>query len=214
MNIFSDVFMYGFASLFAVINPIGMSAVFLSMTKDMSRASQNKAAYRVAMYGTFLLLATFFIGPVLLRFFGISVASMQVAGGALVFFTAWSMFDSKPRISSEEQKEKEHREDVVFFPLTMPLTTGAGAMAVMIALATRLTNENIYGLEGVLASLSSVIVVMALVALCYRWSGVIFSRLGHTGTNVVSRVTAFLLLSIGVSIVWEGILGLIHSMPH
>jgi multiple antibiotic resistance protein len=214
MSLFYSTFMYGFASLFAVINPIGMSAVFLSLTKDMSLELRNKAAYQVASYGTLLLVATFFIGPGLLHFFGISISSMQVAGGALVFFTAWSMFDSKPRINTEEQKEKENRNDVVFFPLTMPITTGAGAMAVMIALSTKLSDQKSYGVEGVSASLLSILVVMALVGVCYRYSGVIFNRLGHTGTNVVSRLSAFLLLSIGVSIIWEGILGLIHSMPH
>ena len=90
----------------------------------------------------------------------------------------------------------------------------AMAMAVMIALSTKLSDQKSYGVEGVSASLLSILVVMALVGVCYRYSGVIFNRLGHTGTNVVSRLSAFLLLSIGVSIIWEGILGLIHSMPH
>jgi multiple antibiotic resistance protein len=214
MNLFTETFMYGFASLFAVINPVGMSAVFLSMTKDLPASVRQKGAYRVALWGGILLVATFFIGPGLLKFFGISVAAMQVAGGLLVFFTAWSTFDSKPRVTSEEKEEKAGREDIIFFPLTMPLTTGAGAMAVMIALATKLQIDHTYGVIGVLASLLSILVVMALVALCYRWSEPIFRRLGHTGTNVVSRVSAFLLLSIGVSIIWEGILGLIGQMPH
>ena len=69
MSLFTDTFMYGFASLFAVVNPVGMSAVFLSMTKDLPLEVQHKGAYRVAIYGTFLLLATFFVGPWLLRFF-------------------------------------------------------------------------------------------------------------------------------------------------
>ena len=214
MDKFTEIFMYAFASLFAVINPVGMSAVFLSMTRDLPKDVRHKGAYRVAIWGGFLLVATFFVGPGLLRFFGISVASMQVAGGLLVFFTAWSAFDAKPRVTSEEQKEKEGREDIIFFPLTMPLTTGAGSMAVMIALATKLQLEHSYRVLGISASMLSILVVMGLVALCYRWSEPIFHRLGHTGTNVVSRVSAFLLLSIGVCIIWEGVLGLIHSMPH
>jgi multiple antibiotic resistance protein len=214
MNLFTETFMYGFASLFAVINPVGMSAVFLSMTKDLPPLIRQRGAYQVALWGTLLLVSTFFIGPGLLKFFGISVAAMQVAGGLLVFFTAWSTFDSKPRVSSEEKEENAGREDIIFFPLTMPLTTGAGAMAVMIAIATKLQIDHAYGLSGISATLLSIMVVMGMVALCYRWSEPIFRRLGHTGTNVVSRVSAFLLLSIGVSIIWEGILGLIEKMPH
>jgi multiple antibiotic resistance protein len=214
MAIFTDTFMYGFASLFAVINPIGMSAVYLSMTRDLSEAVRQKGAYQVAMFGGGLLLVTFFLGPWILKFFGISIASMQVAGGILVFFSAWKAFDAKPRSLDEATSDKPGREDVIFFPIAMPLTVGAGAIAVVIALSSKLQIAGTYTVSSVLASLFSIVVVMALVALCYRWAQPIFARLGQNGMNVVSRLSAFLLLCIGVSIVWQGILGLLQSMPH
>ena len=97
MDIFSSVFVYAFVSLFSIVNPIGMSGVFLELTKRFSDKRRHVAAYLVALYGAILLLATFFIGPYVLKFFGISISSIQVAGGILVFYSAWGMLNTKPK---------------------------------------------------------------------------------------------------------------------
>lgn len=216
MEHFNSIFAYAFASLFSMVNPIGMSAVFLAMTKDYDISKRHKTAYLVSLYGAILVIATFFIGPYILRFFGISLASIQVAGGMLVFYAAWNMLDTKPKINSEEEKEAENKvTDNTFFPLTMPITAGAGAMAVTIALSAKLSNGQEYNLIGVSAILMAIIVVFILVGICYRHADHIFERLGHTGTNVVSSLTAFILLAISVTVIWEGILGLITPLiPH
>src|ERR1700722_10346039 len=105
MNHFYLIFTYSFASLFAMINPIGMSSVFLGMTKDYTASKRHSMAYRVALYGAIFVISTFFVGPYVLKFFGISVAYIEVAGGALVFYTAWGMLETKPKISSREEQE-------------------------------------------------------------------------------------------------------------
>ncbi len=87
MDNFYTIFTYAFASLFAMINPIGMAAVFLQVTKDLAEKKRHELAYRVAFYGFLTSLITFFIGPHILRFFGITLASLQIAGGMLVFYT-------------------------------------------------------------------------------------------------------------------------------
>lgn len=213
MQDFYSNFAYAFASLFAMINPIGMSAVFLAMTHNYSIERRHRVAYKVALYGTILLVCTFFIGPDILRFFGISLSSIQVAGGMLVFYSAWQMLDTTPKINSEEQKEAEDKQtDNTFFPLTMPITAGAGSMAVTIALAARLTKTETYNLTGISATLAAMFVVFVIVGLCYRYADSIFTRLGHTGTNVISRLTAFILLAISITVIWDGILGLISPL--
>lgn len=210
MDIFNDVFIYAFVSLFSIVNPIGMSAVFLELTKKFSDERRHTAAYLIALYGFILLLATFFIGPYILKFFGISLPSIQVAGGILVFYSAWGMLNKKPKISPEEEKVNTTTgTENLFFPLTMPITAGAGSIAVTIALASRFGTENPHAFRTISASIAAITLVFITVAICYRYAGSLFNKLGTTGTSVIGSLSAFILLAIGVTVIWEGVLGLV-----
>ena len=213
MDIFSSVFVYAFVSLFSIVNPIGMSGVFLELTKRFSDKRRHVAAYLVALYGAILLLATFFIGPYVLKFFGISISSIQVAGGILVFYSAWGMLNTKPK-PDEEKMVGAKKSDNLFFPLTMPITAGAGAIAVTIALAAKVEGNNINAFQAISASIAAIILVFIVVAICYRYADTIFNKLGITGTSVVGSLSAFILLAIGVTVIWEGILGFIMPVIH
>lgn len=206
---FYSVFIYAFASLFSMLNPIGLSAVFLSMTKDYSADMRHQMAYRVALYSCLLLIGTYFIGPSLLQFFGISLSCIEVAGGMLIFKTAWGMLDTKSKISKDEKQEAAHHQDIIFFPLTMPITAGAGAMAVTIALAAKLSKPHQLDVIDPISVVAAIVAVFIIVAICYRYSDSIFQKLGHTGTNVVTRLTAFILLAISVRLIWDGIQDLV-----
>ena len=207
MGVFGNVFTYAFVSLFSIVNPVGMSGVFLELTKRFSNKRRHIAAYLVALYGTILLLATFFIGPYVLKFFGISIASIQVAGGILVFYSAWGMLNTKPK-PDEEKMTGPKKSDNIFFPLTMPITAGAGSIAVTIALATKV-DKYAHNIQSMCASITAILLVFILVAISYRYADTIFDRLGRTGTSVVGSLSAFILLAIGVTVIWEGIQGLI-----
>ena len=213
MEVFNHVFVYAFVSLFAIVNPIGMSAVFLELTKKFSNEHRHTAAYLIAVYGTILLIATFFIGPYILKFFGISLPSIQVAGCILVFYSAWGMLNTKPQANAEEEKASMPKgtswSDTIFFPLTMPITAGAGSIAVTIAMAARFEKENMYTLSTISASIAAIILVFVTVAICYRYADNIFEKLGRTGTSVVGSLSVFILLAIGVTVIWQGILGLV-----
>ncbi len=101
--------------------------------------------------------------------------------------------------------------DLAFFPLTMPITTGAGAMAVTITLSADLS-KNSLSLGEFAAALTAIIAVCITVAICYRYADTIFNRLGNIGSNVITRITAFILLAISITIIWNGILGLINPL--
>jgi multiple antibiotic resistance protein len=209
-------FVYTFISLFSILNPIGMSAVFLAMTKNYPAKQRRNMAWRVAIYGTVLLVVVFFIGSYILNFFGISLAALQVAGGLLVFATAWQMLnapDTPAEHDAINSGNNRYNTDITFFPLTMPITAGAGAMAVTVALAANLSQD---GHENyIISHLSAtrgILAVFSVVGICYAFADRIFLKLGTTGTNVVTRLTAFILLAISVGIVWSGIKTLILSI--
>lgn len=207
-----NYFLYAFIALFPLVNPIAMSSVFFSMTKYATDEQRKKLATLVALYGTALLLGTLLIGPYLLNFFGLQPADIRVAGGLVVFSIAWRMLHP-PRESEIRQKETDSDDimNLAFFPLTMPLTAGAGSIAITIALATQAHRAyNMF--DQYLAVALAIIAIFVLVFFCYRYAATIFRILGKTGSAVVSSLSAFILLAIGVSVIWSGIHLFIESM--
>jgi multiple antibiotic resistance protein len=202
---FYGAFTYAFLSLFSIVNPIGMAPIFLNMTKDYPARERYKIALRVALYGSILLIMALFFGLSILRFFGISLPFIQVSGGLLVFFTAWEMLNAKPKIKPDEELEALHSHDITFFPLTMPITAGAGSLAITIAIASSLGRDPTWDMGSqYLGVIAAMILVFIFVWICYRFSDSIFTKLGTTGTSVVTRLTAFILLAIGLQMVWSG----------
>ncbi|CAH1650002.1 MarC family protein [Chelatococcus asaccharovorans] len=120
------MFTFSFASMFAMVNPIGMTPVFLEQTQGRSLSERHSLAYQVAAYGATLLVLTLFFGSYVLYFFGVSLADIQVAGGLFVFYTAWTMLVAPPARTLDQKDISAIGGDIAFFPLTIPITAGAG----------------------------------------------------------------------------------------
>lgn len=205
-------FLYAFIALFPMVNPIAMSSPFFSLTKYATDAERKKLATLVTLYGTALLLGTLLIGPYLLRFFGLQAADIRVAGGLVVFSIAWRMLNP-PR--EEPKTTTPNNDDIMslaFFPLTMPLTAGAGSIAITIALATQ-AHQASNMIDQYIGIALAIMAIFVLVFFCYRYAATIFRVLGKTGSTMVSSLSAFILLAIGVSVTWSGIQLLIVSLP-
>lgn len=212
---FHETLIYTFLSVFSMVNPVAMSSVFLAITKDQSPAARKELAYRVAIYGTILLIAVLFFGDYVLNFFGISLPYVQIAGGLVVCFSALEMLNTKPKISSDEEEEASQQNDKAFFPLTMPITAGPGAIAITLTVANsfqHLTNGET--VLNYVAAVAGILIVFFCVAMFYRFSDVVFARLGKSGTNVVTKISAVILLAIGVKIMWQGISALVTLLIH
>ncbi|HBM17120.1 MAG TPA: hypothetical protein DD381_12365 [Lentisphaeria bacterium] len=100
-----------------------------------------------------------------------------------------------------------------FFPLTLPLTAGAGAIAITIALALRIPDGISHNSIVMYAGGVTGIFLMSLfVAVCYRFGGYIMDKIGTTGSNVVTRLSAFIIMAIGIAVIWDGVKPLILSL--
>jgi multiple antibiotic resistance protein len=202
------------STLFPIVNPLGGSPIFLNLTRDYSRETRTLLSRKIALNGFFVLIASMIIGTHILAFFGISLPVVQVGGGLLVITTAWAML-SRPEEHSPVAKTKPQnlsRKDLstkAFYPLTLPLTVGPGSISVAITLGA---NEH-HTVGPDLAALVSVVIGSALVAitiyLSYRSAERMEELLGETAMNVVLRLSSFILLCIGVQIVWNGVSGLL-----
>jgi multiple antibiotic resistance protein len=197
--------------LFPIVNPLGMAPIFLRMTDGSSQPVRSRLAWRIAAGGFLLMAASLFVGSHILAFFGLTITAVQIGGGLVVMAAGWRLLqqgaDVGERVNRAKPSDDEAMMDRAFFPLTMPLTVGPGTISIAITLGTRgVQAEHLAWVAagGLLAALA----VSLTIYLSYRFAAGVLRYLGETGTDVFMRLSAFILLCLGVQILTNGIAGL------
>ena len=208
-------FLFGFGALFAIINPYGLAFVFLERTMSLSDQERSRVARRIAIYAFCVLLVSLFIGSQILNFFGISMPALRIAGGLVVAGSGWSMLRAPPAPPGAHAISTLNFETVqrmAFFPMTIPLTTGPGTIATAIAIGTnRGDNLDKFFSSSVAAVLVAIAVTLTIYH-AYSRSSVMARLFGEEGTGIVTRLSAFLLLCVGVQIIITGIVEVARSI--
>src|SRR5664279_630875 len=209
---FLRVLAVAFVTLFPVVNPVGGGPIFLALTGRYSRSAQRMLARKIAAYGFMLLSTSFLFGSIVLDFFGITLAVVQICGGMVVAVTGWSLLNQKEQDSPSDHSSESLDDalDHAFFPLTLPITVGPGCISIAITLGAHLRHEAGAGFEHgyprhFIAALVGMFLLCLLVWLCYGNAGRLVKMLGKSGTTIVTRLSAFILMAIGVQIVCNGI---------
>jgi len=205
-------FLLAFPALFSIVNPIGGALIFNEVTGERSRAERHRLAARITGYSTIVLLTSLWLGGYILNFFGIGLGALRIAGGLVVAVRAWTLLMQpevhETRKANDAESAHNSQDDIAFFPLTMPLTTGPGTIAVAIALSSQRPAGGI-GTLAFFGGLSAAAVCVAgTIWLLYCWAGRVADLLGKSGARIMSRLVAFLLLCVGVQIMITGIAGL------
>jgi len=211
VNDLVNAFLLVYAGLFPIVNPIGVAPIFLGLTRHCTDKERNTFALRVTLNSFFLLLGSLLVGSYVLEFFGITLPIVRVAGGLVVTATGWILL----QVGDEEEEEPAaHRllkPSDAFYPLTMPITVGPGSIAVAITLGSQRPRVPFTQLAFLgAAAIAGVVVMAATIYVCYRFAEGTVGALGQQGTNVVVRLSAFILLCIGIEIIWSGYSALAH----
>ena len=201
-----------FVALFPVVNPIGDAPIFLALTQRYPHSAQRILARKIAAYGFALLAGSFLFGSIILDFFGISIVVIQIAGGLVVAATGWGLLnqtDSAPQ-ESEATESLEDALEHAFYPLTLPITVGPGCISIAITLGAHIRHQAGPGFEHgyprhFIAGLIGMFLLCLLVMICYSNADRLVTWLGKSGTTIMTRLSAFILLAIGVQIMWNGL---------
>jgi multiple antibiotic resistance protein len=204
------------AAIFPIVNPVGNAPIFLILTRGATSRDRAILSWKIAVNGFILLVVSVLIGTNILAFFGISLPVVQVGGGLVVIATGWSLLnrsdDGDDDDSSRTQSVHPH-PDVsrrAFYPLTLPLTVGPGSISVAITVgASRPQNEPAWAMLA--AVLIGCLAIAITIFLSYRFAERIERLLGETAMNVLIRLSSFILLCIGVQILWNGVSTLLKS---
>jgi MarC family membrane protein len=192
-----------FIGLFALVNPVGILPVFISMTSYQVDAGRDKINLTANVSVAIILCTSLFLGNTILHLFGISIDSFRIAGGILVVSIALSMISGKlgeDKQNKQEKSESAIRENVGVVPLALPLMAGPGAISSTIVWSSRYYNWQS------LCGLTLTIAVFAFSCwLLFRAAPLVMRLLGQTGINVVTRIMGLLLMALGIEFIVTGI---------
>ena|SRR5271170_2576499 len=204
-------------ALFPIVNPLGSAPIFLSLTRYYSEQQRKLLSRRIALNSIWLIVVSYFIGTHILAFFGISIPVVQVGGGLVVASTGWAVLKQK---EDDETKADVHRNTDLtdlftkaFYPLTLPLTVGPGSISVAITLGANEPHKDHLIIFSMIGAVIGSILIAASVYICYAFSDRLAKVLGATSMSVIMRLSAFLLVCIGVQIIWNGLSALLKSLP-
>lgn len=189
-----------FVALFVVIDPIGLSPMFIAITRGMSTRARRAIAIRSCVVAVGLLTVFGLAGEAVLGFLGISLSAFRIAGGILLFLTALDMLFERRTQRRQGQADAPHAEDPSVFPLAMPLIAGPGAIATMILLT-----GSAGSVSGIAMVHGVMLAVILVVFLLFLLAGPMEKMLGPVGINVVTRLLGMLLAALSVQFVIDGI---------
>jgi multiple antibiotic resistance protein len=202
------------SALFPIVDPLAGSPIFLAMAGDYSRPTRMALSLRIAINSFVLLVASYFVGTHILSFFGISLPVVQVGGGLIVVSTGWTLLkrgDDTKEVNQDPQPEDPFRQ--AFYPLTLPLTVGPGSISVAITLGANDPYHHGFHLVSILTAIVACALIAISIFLCYGFADRLCRVLGPTGMTVITKLTSFLLVCIGVQILWNGARILLSSVP-
>jgi len=215
---FGKSFLFVLAALLPILNPAATAPIFLGLTDGASATTRAALARRIARNMVLLMTGAMLVGSYVLELFGISLPIVRIGGGLIVASNAWRLLNASDagndrRQALAEAFTPEQASRQAFYPLTFPISCGPGSIAAAITLGVTL-HDNVLPLSlarfgGGTLALAVIGVVMFL---AFRYAVQLLKPLGETGTVVFLRLSAFILLCVGVQIVWDGVRELLRSV--
>lgn len=199
-----------FPALFSIVNPIAGAFIFREATADRTHGERVKLARRVGLYSLLVMLVALWAGSYVLALFGITIAALRIAGGIVLALFAWELLGAPEKREGRKQEQAADAgpavaEDMAFFPLTLPFTTGPGTIAVAVALGAGHPGMG-QAWAGFYAGTGLAAVAMAgAIWLTYAYADRLSDLLGRTGSKTVTRLSAFMLFCIGVQMLITGV---------
>lgn len=221
-----ESFLIAFSALLPLINPLGSALVFLGLVGEAPTQAYRTLARKIALNNIIFLGIMELLGSAILHFFGISLPIVQVSGGIVIAAIGWSVLNEKDTTARTIDKREEitlrtddgieKLQQKAFYPFTFPVTSGPGTLVVTLTLSARAEGQH-----GLVPNLLrhggltlAIIVLSALVYLCYANAPRLTRAVSPTTVHGILRVVAFLLLCIGVQIAWNGFSTLLPTVLH
>ncbi len=205
-----ELFIYLFAALFSVLNPIGTVPIFVGLTQHDDKKERSRISLWTAIDVFIILVISYFIGQYVLTFFGISIDALRIAGGLIIVSSGFSLltgkFSKKRGINKKVESEIQHRNDIALTPLAIPMLAGPGSMSLLIAFYQE-HHEPMEILSATLAILAVSIVIFLILKSAHYLAKI----LGASGIVAISRIVGFIVIAIGIQYIVSSIVNIIRG---
>ena len=206
-----DTFIYLFAALFSVLNPLGTIPIFVGLTSDYTKQERATVSLKTSLNVFIILVISFFLGQYVLTFFGITITALRIAGGLIITSSGFGLlngqFSKNKGINKKVRKEVEERHHIALTPLAMPMLAGPGSISLLIAYY----QDHNTTLEIVASSFAILAIVIAIYFIL-RGGHYLARILGSSGIVAISRVIGFLTIAIGIQYIISAILTIIRGI--
>ena len=220
LHSFLHLLFIGIIALFPVVNPVGSAFIINPYFVNLSKVEKRMAVKKITLYAFFICTVSLFAGRWILGLFGLTIPVIQLAGGIMICKMGWEFLSSdkkpdEPDASGDENDKTlnyEHIQDKLFYPITFPVTTGAGTISVLFTLSAHsaTTNTTTYFIN-ITAILLAIIIICILIYIFYLNTKNIINYLWSNGEKIVNRITAFLIFCVGLQIAISGITTLVKG---
>jgi multiple antibiotic resistance protein len=200
------IFLGTFIGLLPIINPLSAAPTFLAITEGDSAERRREQARKGCLYMVAILVSFLIGGSFIMSFFGISIPGLRIAGGILLTGIGMDMLNvlkSAPKSDDEERAAAVKKPDISFSPLAMPMLSGPGSIAVTLGFTS--LAEGWLDYAAIIAGIVSVAIITYIVL---RLSSRLVKFIGPVGVNAMTKIMGFLIMSIGVQFVVNGVLGI------
>ncbi len=196
------------AALVPIANPFSTAPLFVGMTADLSKPQRNRIALLSTMYMFIVLVVFLILGAVILKFFGISLSALRIAGGLIVAFLGFKMlFEQDDKKPEKTHATPEEANKIAFTPLAMPMLSGPGSISVILAMAADISTADTLTTQllGYLVVTIGIAISAFICWLVLRASSSVVRFMGPSGIDALTKVMGFLLVSIGVQFIITGV---------
>lgn len=206
-----ELFIYIFAALFSVLNPLGAVPIFVGLTQDYDKVERSRVSLLTALNVFIILIISFFIGEYVLKFFGISIDALRIAGGLIIVSSGFSLltgkFNKTRGVNKKVESDAQTRNQIALTPLAIPMLAGPGSISLLIAFYQDYTKIS----EKIIAVLA--ILGVALVIYFVLKSAHYLSRiLGASGIVAISRIIGFIVIAIGVQYISSSVVNIFKTI--
>jgi len=202
-NINIEFFILCFSSLFALINPLGIVPIFITITQDCTLHEKNKIALKAILFSFIILITFSLIGDLIFSFYGITIHAFRIAGGILLFKISLDMIESKrsrTRTTPAEIEEAEEKHEVAYNPLGVPLIAGPGSIASIMILSSEAKNYTDRATVFI-----ALIIVLLITFTIFKLSKILSNYFGRSGLRIMQRIMGLILMVISIEFVLKGI---------
>lgn len=203
-----DLFIYLFAALFSVLNPIGTVPIFVGLTQEDTKKERSRISLWTAIDVCLILLISYFIGQYVLSFFGISIDALRIAGGLIIVNSGYSLlsgnFNKKRGISKQIETEVSQRNDIALTPLAIPMLAGPGSISLLIAF-----HQEHNQFWEMVAAVAAILAISLTIFIILRSAHFLSRILGPSGIVAISRIIGFIVVAIGIQYIVNAIISIL-----